>query len=250
LVDLFPMGEEKVEHTIFVQNISFSATGESLSAAFQQYGPVKNVRIITRWNGTEPVSRGFGFVEFQTVDGFTAAVNATDRLSIDGRDLWVRAARPARKRDTVFVRGIPEGTTEDDLKAAFAKYNPTEVRLKFFDSEDRFGFAFVIFDTEENQEAAVRENKTILLKGRESIVRFARPPARGGGASGGFRRRWPGPPRRAARADPPAARAPPAAAPEPEAAPADDAAPRGRGFGRRRGGGDDRSRFSYVTGDG
>jgi RNA recognition motif-containing protein len=225
------MTEEKVEHTIFVTNISFSSTGESLSAGFRRYGPVKNVRIITAWEGEERVSRGFGFVEFQTIDGFNAAVNAAERLNVDGRDLFVRAARPVRKRDTAFVRGIPEGTTEEDLKAAFARYNPTEVRLKFFDTEERPGFAFVTFDTEEHQTAAVRENKTIVIGGKESSVRFARPPQRRRFP----RRPPPAQPQRAARAPPPPPRAEPADPPRERRG--------GRGFRRRGRGGD---RFSYV----
>jgi RNA recognition motif-containing protein len=59
---------EKVEYTVFVRNISFTTTGATLSREFGKYGPVKNVRIITRWNGTDRVSRGFGFVEFAGAD--------------------------------------------------------------------------------------------------------------------------------------------------------------------------------------
>jgi RNA recognition motif-containing protein len=194
--------EENIENTIFVRNINFATSGEALGSAFGRYGEVKNVRIKTHFQGEEQVSRGFGFVEFQTAEGFNAAIAATEPLIVDDRELFIRPSRPAQKRDTAFIRGIPEGTTEDDVKAAFEKYNPVSVRIKFFDNADSRGFGFITFDSEENQTAAVEENKEIILNGEQSTVRFARAPRRGGG--GGRRRGFGGPRRneRPARAEP------------------------------------------------
>jgi RNA recognition motif-containing protein len=61
------------------------------------------------------------------------------------------------------------------------------VRIKFEDTEERKGFAFVTFDAEEHQTAAVTENATIQLKGRESVVQPTSP-ARPGGFRPQFRR--------------------------------------------------------------
>jgi RNA recognition motif-containing protein len=195
-----------VARTIFIRNINYRTTDDSLSKALSQFGELASCRIITSFNGRERVSRGFGFAEFKTAEGFNASLNNKKDVNVDDRVLVIRAseARERRKRDTAFVRGIPEKTTEDQLKAAFAKYHPIEVRIVYFDNAERGkGFAFVKFASEDDQTNAVTENKTIQLNGQESVVRFARPPNT---RRTGFRGR-PRPQGRAPRAPAPAAAA-------------------------------------------
>jgi multiple RNA-binding domain-containing protein 1 len=174
-------------NVVFVRNINYKTEGEALATAFKHFGDISNARIISMWDPVRRarISRGFGFIEFRTADAYQTALDNMQPITVDGRELVVRAARPVRKRDTAFIRGIPHGTTDSDIKAVFAKYNPVEVRIKAEDSSDRKGFAFVTFDTEENQTAAVTENKTIFIRGAESVVRFSRPQQRLGA---GFRR--------------------------------------------------------------
>jgi RNA recognition motif-containing protein len=205
-----PQAPAIVPTQIFVRNIPYRSTGASLGTLFKSFGNVTNARIITERRFGELRSLGFGFVDFETAEGAAAAVNSKDPIVLDGRTLTVRAARPRalRKRDTIFVSGIPEGATQDDLKAHFAKYNPISVRIVRANSKDVRGFAFVQFDTEENQTLAHKENRIFKFKGGDSMVQFARR------AQPNWRRgtRRGGPPVRAARA-PPAAAAERAATP-------------------------------------
>jgi nucleolin len=175
--------------TVFVNNINYQTEPKKLGEAFSTFGEIAGVRIITDIVRGQRVSAGFGFVDFTTQEAFQRAVDNQTPLEVDGRRLSVKPARPRRprKRDTAFVRGIPESTTEDDVRSAFAKYNPTEVRIIKKNTAEQKGFAFVTFDTEEHQSSAVRENKTILIKGEESRVAFALPRRN----KGGFRRRGP-----------------------------------------------------------
>jgi RNA recognition motif-containing protein len=100
-------------------------------------------------------------------------------VTVDGRHIVIFPARPPRqrKRDTAFILGIPKGTTPNDLKAAFAAYNPTVARIIHEKDSERRGFAFVTFATEEDQAKAVSDHRDsgIRLKGEISTVRFARP---------------------------------------------------------------------------
>jgi RNA recognition motif-containing protein len=165
--------------TIFIRNINYRTTEDTLSKALTQFGELASCRIITSFNGRERLSRGFGFAEFKTAEGFNAAVASKTEVSVDDRVLAIRASeqRERRKRDTAFIRGIPVGTTDDQVKAIFAKYHPIEVRLVYFDNAERGkGFGFVKFASEDDQTSAVNDNKTIQLNGQETIVRFARPP--------------------------------------------------------------------------
>ena len=77
---------------IFVGNLDFAATDSSVRAAFEQYGTVDRVNLITdRDTGR---SRGFAFVEMsntQEADRAIAGLNGTD---FGGRALNVNEARP------------------------------------------------------------------------------------------------------------------------------------------------------------
>lgn len=75
---------------IYVGNLPFSSTEQSLEDLFGQYGPVEEVTIITdRETGR---SRGFGFV--QMADGAEEAISVLDGSDYEGRNLTVNEARP------------------------------------------------------------------------------------------------------------------------------------------------------------
>lgn len=77
---------------IYVGNLSYSATDESLASLFSQYGTVDRASIITdRETGR---SRGFGFVEMASESEADAAIEALNDKEIEGRTLKVNKARP------------------------------------------------------------------------------------------------------------------------------------------------------------
>jgi len=81
---------------IYVGNLDFSSTEDSVRALFEQHGEVISVKIITdRYTGR---SRGFGFVEMSSDDEGRAAIAALDGQELDGRALKVNEARPKTER--------------------------------------------------------------------------------------------------------------------------------------------------------
>ena len=77
---------------IYVGNISYDSTEESLGNLFEEYGEVSSVSIITnKYNGK---SKGFGFVEMPNDEEAEAAISALDGNEFDGRNLKVNKARP------------------------------------------------------------------------------------------------------------------------------------------------------------
>ena len=79
---------------IFVGNLSYSATEESLRALFEQHGEVTTAKVITsRETGR---SRGFGFVEMPNEEEARAALAALNGTELDGRTLNVNEARDRR----------------------------------------------------------------------------------------------------------------------------------------------------------
>jgi len=81
---------------IFVGNLDFHATEESLRTLFERYGTVNSARIMTdRDTGR---SRGFAFVEMANEAEADKAIAALNGYSMDGRALNVNEARPKPER--------------------------------------------------------------------------------------------------------------------------------------------------------
>ena len=77
---------------IYVGNLPFETTEESLQVQFTEYGEVESARVITdRMTGR---SRGFGFVEMPDKDQAQAAINALNGKDFNGRPMTVNEARP------------------------------------------------------------------------------------------------------------------------------------------------------------
>jgi RNA recognition motif-containing protein len=82
--------------SVYVGNLSYEVTEDSLGTVFAEYGAVKRVQLPTdRETGR---LRGFGFVEMGTDDEETAAIDALDGAEWMGRDLKVNKAKPREDR--------------------------------------------------------------------------------------------------------------------------------------------------------
>ncbi|MFZ5584581.1 MAG: RNA recognition motif domain-containing protein [Thermodesulfobacteriota bacterium] len=80
---------------IYVGNLPWSASDDSLRDMFARHGSVISARVITdRDTGR---SRGFGFVEMEGADA-DAAIRALDGASLEGRNLRVNQAQEREER--------------------------------------------------------------------------------------------------------------------------------------------------------
>jgi RNA recognition motif-containing protein len=81
-----------VAMSIYVGNLSFDATQDQITEVFAEYGTVSRVSMPTDRETGRP--RGFAFVEMESEDQETAAIDALDGAEWMGRDLKVNKARP------------------------------------------------------------------------------------------------------------------------------------------------------------
>ena len=81
---------------IFVGNLSFGATEDSLLALFEAHGTVSRVNIVTDRDSGQP--RGFGFVEMANDAEGERAIAALNGTDLDGRTLSINEARPKTER--------------------------------------------------------------------------------------------------------------------------------------------------------
>jgi RNA recognition motif-containing protein len=77
---------------IYIGNMSFDTTEEQLRQAFEGFGEVTNVNIISDRDSGQP--KGFAFVEMSENDEATAAISGLNGQELNGRTLKVDQAKP------------------------------------------------------------------------------------------------------------------------------------------------------------
>jgi RNA recognition motif-containing protein len=81
---------------LYVGNLPYSATEQSLREAFAASGTVDSVSVITDRDSGQ--SKGFAFVEMATDQEAQAATQAMNGQTIDGRQIKVNEAKPRETR--------------------------------------------------------------------------------------------------------------------------------------------------------
>ena len=77
---------------IFVGNLSFQTSQDELTAAFQAYGNVERVNVVTDRDSGQP--RGFAFVEMTERNDAEKAIASLNGADLNGRTMTVNEARP------------------------------------------------------------------------------------------------------------------------------------------------------------
>ncbi|MCK4607764.1 MAG: RNA-binding protein, partial [candidate division Zixibacteria bacterium] len=75
---------------IYIGNLSFDTTDEQLRQAFEGFGEVSSINIITDSYSGKP--RGFAFVEMSNQNEAVAAIAGLNGQELDGRTLNVNEA--------------------------------------------------------------------------------------------------------------------------------------------------------------
>ncbi|AEJ20668.1 RNP-1 like RNA-binding protein [Gracilinema caldarium DSM 7334] len=98
--DAFPgEGIFSMAKKLYVGNLSYNTSEDSLRNLFSNFGSVASAKIIfDRETGN---SKGFGFVEMSTDEEASAAIAGTNGREFEGRQLRVNEAmdKPRRERD-------------------------------------------------------------------------------------------------------------------------------------------------------
>src|SRR5262245_57279622 len=81
---------------LYVGNLSFNTTADGVRTAFQAFGTVSDVHLVTdRETGR---SRGFAFVTMGTTEEASKAIEGMDGKTLDGRPLRVNEAEQRQAR--------------------------------------------------------------------------------------------------------------------------------------------------------
>jgi len=77
---------------IYIGNMSYETTEDQLRQAFESYGEVSTVRVITDRDSGQP--KGFAFVEMSGKSEAIAAISGLNGKEMNGRALNVNEAKP------------------------------------------------------------------------------------------------------------------------------------------------------------
>jgi RNA recognition motif-containing protein len=91
------MVENTMTQNLFVGNLSYDTTEDTLRTLFTEFGQIESARLITdRYTGR---SKGFAFVEMSTEQAAEEAIGGLNSRQVDGREIKVEKANPRPERD-------------------------------------------------------------------------------------------------------------------------------------------------------
>ncbi|KAL6706377.1 Multiple RNA-binding domain-containing protein 1 [Coniothyrium glycines] len=190
LLEEVPEPETTNTATLFVRNLNFSTTTERLTEAFKPLSGFRSAKVKTKVDPKRGLlSMGFGFVEFNSPETASAALQAMDGHDLEGHKLQIKgshkgadAAEERRKDDAakkaastkIIIKNLPFEASKKDVRALFTPYGQLRsVRVpKKFDSSSR-GFGFAEFTTKRDAINAMNALKNTHLLGRRLVLAFA-----------------------------------------------------------------------------
>jgi len=92
---------------LYVGNLPYSVTQQSLEETFSQCGTVDSVKVITDRDTGQ--SKGFAFVEMSRDGEAQKAIQELNGTSLDGREIKVNEAKPRAPRDNRGGGGYGRG---------------------------------------------------------------------------------------------------------------------------------------------
>jgi len=138
---------------LFVGGLSWQTSQDKLREYFGQFGNVTDVLVMK-----DPItqrSRGFGFITFSTPEAVDRVLSVPSH-SLDGKKIDPKHATPkskskANKTKKIFVGGVSQETSADEVKAYFNQFGKVEEAVMLMDQQTKRhrGFGFVTFENEE-----------------------------------------------------------------------------------------------------
>ncbi|KAL7521532.1 hypothetical protein ACHAWX_006205 [Stephanocyclus meneghinianus] len=129
---------------IFVKNLHEGIDNKQLYDTFSLFGNILSCKVVT--DKETGLSKGYGYVHYETAEAAKQAIEKLDGMLIDGREVQVgvfmrRETRPGGKEGewtNVFVKNLPFEWDDDRLKSEFEKFGEivsasisTGIRKKF-----------------------------------------------------------------------------------------------------------------------
>ncbi|KAJ2727037.1 Multiple RNA-binding domain-containing protein 1 [Coemansia sp. Benny D115] len=186
-------GKGQVGCVLFVKNLDFDTTEETLRGVFSAVDGLASVTIRRKKDPKRPgkwLSMGFGFVEYHTPQAARKALESFNGVEVDDHALEIKLSDRVTKGSSadeevsldtkkpkstkLVVKNVPfEATRKDirDLVSAFGQIKSVRLPKKF--SGGHRGFAFVEFLTPQEAQHVLDTMKDTHLYGRHLVLGWA-----------------------------------------------------------------------------
>ncbi|RKP20854.1 RNA-binding domain-containing protein [Rozella allomycis CSF55] len=179
--------------SVFIKNLNFNTTEETLKTHFESIGNLKSVTIAKKKDLKNPgkwLSMGYGFAEFSDKESALKAINVLQNVVIDGHAISLKFStrsingsnqskvisktKENKNCTKLAVKNVPFEATLSEIKSLFKSFgNIKNIRIpKKFDRSHR-GFAFVEFFSHEEAKKAMEELYHTHLYGRHLVFEWA-----------------------------------------------------------------------------
>uniref|UniRef100_A0A1A7YC17 Nucleolin n=1 Tax=Iconisemion striatum TaxID=60296 RepID=A0A1A7YC17_9TELE len=176
--------KERDARTLFVKNLSFSATVDDLKEVFED---AVDVRLPQGQNGS---NRGIAYIEFKTEADAEKMMGEAQGAEVQGRAIMVdyvgeksqkggRVSASGAVNKTLVVNNLAFSATEEVLQSTFEK--AASVRIPQRDGRPK-GFAFIEFESTEDAKEALENLNNTEIEGRMIRLEYSQ---NSGGRDGG-----------------------------------------------------------------
>jgi len=156
---------------VFIKNLDKSIDNKAIYDTFSAFGNILSCKVALDDKG---VSKGYGFVHFETEDAANTSIERVNGMLLNGKIVYVGKFIPRKEREkelgekakhftNVYVKNFGEDYDDEKLKDMFDPYGKiTSYKVMTKDDGKSKGFGFVAYDSTEAAEAAVK-----ALNGKE-----------------------------------------------------------------------------------
>jgi len=164
---------------IYIKNLDKSIDNKALYDTFSAFGNILSCKVA---NDEFGVSKGFGFVHFETREAAEEAIAKVNGMMLNDKKVYVgpfmsrkervdKAGDQPKRFNNVFVKNFADLLDESELSEIFSKFGDitSAVIMRDIDGKSR-GFGFVAFKEHEAAEQAVNDMDSTDIKGRKITV--------------------------------------------------------------------------------
>ena len=178
-------------NTLFVKNLNFATTKESLKEHFESTGKVKSVKIASN-NG---LPGGYGFVEFENEKSASKALRNLNNSMLDGHALkleesmnYVQVPKKRQRKEVeeeenkeddlrtkVLVKNLAFEANTEELRDIFQNFGEIKtVRVPSKASGGHRGFGFVEFMSHDEAANAIESLQNTHFYGRRLVLEWSK----------------------------------------------------------------------------
>jgi len=163
---------------IFIKNLDKNIDNKALYDTFSAFGNILSCKVSQDEFG---VSKGFGFVHFETREAAEEAIEKVNGMMLNDKTVYVGPFMSKKERvdalgdqpkkfKNVFVKNFGDAIDEAELREMFTKFGPISSVVVMKDGEKSRGFGFVAFQDHEAAEMAVNEMNNKDVQNRKITV--------------------------------------------------------------------------------